>query len=93
VPYVYMLRCRDGSLYTGAAKNVDRRVLEHQAGTASKYTRSRRPVILAWVHRTRTWSRALRVEHQIKQLPRSQKLELLAGGIAGRSRMLKRLLR
>jgi putative endonuclease len=92
MPYVYILRCCDGSLYTGAAKDVERRVVEHQAGTASKYTRSRRPLTLAWFHRTRTWSRALQVEYQIKQLPRSQKLALLADS-TGRSRMRKRLLR
>ena len=93
MPYVYILRCCDGSLYTGAAKNVGRRVVQHQAGTASKYTRSRRPLTLAWFCLTRTWSRALQVERQIKQLPRSQKLALLAAGPVGRSRVLRSLLR
>jgi putative endonuclease len=77
MPYVYILRCCDGTLYTGAALSVDRRVEQHQAGTASKYTRSRRPLTLAWVRRVKTWSRALRLEHQIKRLSRSEKLALV----------------
>ena len=48
MPYVYILRCRDGSLYTGAAKSVARRLGQHQAGRASRYTRARLPVELAW---------------------------------------------
>jgi putative endonuclease len=79
MPFVYILRCRDGSLYAGAAKDVGRRVAEHQAGTASRYTRARRPVTLEWSRRVRTWSRALRLEWRIKQLSRSEKLALVAG--------------
>jgi putative endonuclease len=79
VPFVYILRCRDGSLYTGAARDVARRLLEHQAGTASKYTRSRRPVTLAWSVRVRDWPRALRLEWRIKRLDRKEKLALVAG--------------
>ena len=78
-PFVYILRCREGSLYTGAAKDVVSRLAEHQAGTASKYTRSRRPVKLVWSRRVRTWRRALQVEWRIKQLSRAQKLALVAG--------------
>jgi putative endonuclease len=77
VPYVYILRCRDGSLYTGAAKSVARRVTQHQAGRASRYTRARLPVELAWSRRVRTWPRALREEHRIKQLSRTEKLALI----------------
>jgi putative endonuclease len=77
MPYVYMLSCCDGSLYTGAAMNVRRRVGEHQAGTASRYTRSRRPLTLVWSRRVRTWSRALQVEYQIKRLSRLEKLALV----------------
>ena len=79
MPFVYILRCRDGSLYTGAARDVARRLLEHQAGTASKYTRSRRPVTLAWSVRVRDWPRALRLEWRIKRLDRKEKLALVAG--------------
>jgi len=77
--HVYILQCRDGSLYTGAAKDLDRRVGEHQAGSASKYTRARRPVTLVWARRVRSWPRALQLEYRIKQLDRSQKMALVAG--------------
>ena len=77
--HVYILRCRDGSLYTGVAKDLERRVGEHQAGSASKYTRARRPVVLVWSRSVRTWPRALRLEYRIKQLDRSEKLALVEG--------------
>lgn len=77
MPFVYMLRCRDGSLYTGATMSLPRRLAQHNAGTASRYTRSRLPVELVWSSRVKTWSEALRAEHRIKGLPRGRKLELL----------------
>jgi putative endonuclease len=80
LPFVYMLRCRDGSLYTGAAKDLRLRVRRHQAGTASRYTRARLPVTLAWSRRVRTWSAALREEHRIKKLKRPEKEALVAAG-------------
>ena len=52
---------------------------KHEAGTASRYTRSRRPVALAWSRRVRTWGRALREEHRIKKLKRRDKQKLVAG--------------
>jgi putative endonuclease len=76
MPFVYMLRCSDGSLYTGAAKNLVRRYAEHSTGRASRYTRARRPVVLVWSRRVRSWSLALREEHRIKQLPRAAKQAL-----------------
>jgi putative endonuclease len=75
-----MLRCRDGSFYTGAARDLEARVRKHAAGTASRYTRSRRPVTLAWSRRVRTWSAALREEHRIKKLKRRDKEALVAAG-------------
>ena len=81
-----MLRCRDGSLYTGAAKHLGRRVLQHERGTASRYTRSRRPVQLAWSRRVATWSRALRLEILIKRLARPEKEALAGGRVACRLR-------
>jgi putative endonuclease len=80
VPYVYLLRCRDGSLYAGAAVDLERRLGEHRAGRASRYTRSRLPVELAWSREVATWSEALRDEHRIKGLSRSAKEALIAGG-------------
>lgn len=80
VNVVYILRCADGSLYTGAAKDLPRRIAQHEAGLASRYTRSRLPVTLVWSRRERTWGRALQAEYWIKQLPRPAKDELVAGG-------------
>jgi putative endonuclease len=80
---VYILRCRDASLYTGAAKDLRARVRKHEAGTASRYTRARRPVVLVWSRRVRTWARALREEHRIKQLSRRAKEALVAAGSGG----------
>jgi predicted GIY-YIG superfamily endonuclease len=76
VAFVYLLRCSDGSLYCGWATDVSRRLAEHQAGKASRYTRSRRPVELAWSKRMRSRSEALREEARIKRLPRAKKLLL-----------------
>ena len=76
-----MLRCRDGSLYTGSAKSVVARVRKHELGRASRYTRARLPVTLVWWRRVRTWSKALREEYRIKQLRRADK-EALVGGHA-----------
>jgi predicted GIY-YIG superfamily endonuclease len=77
MPFVYILRCADGSLYTGIAKDVGRRLAEHAAGRASRYTRARLPVALAWHRRVRTWRRALKDESRIKRLPRAAKLEIV----------------
>ena len=74
-----MLSCRDGSFYAGAAKDLGARVRQHEVGTASRYTRARRPVRLVWSRRVRTWSHALRSEHRLKQLSRSEKEALVAG--------------
>jgi predicted GIY-YIG superfamily endonuclease len=79
MPFVYILRCRDGSFYAGAAKDLAARIRKHQAGTASRYTRARRPVALVWSRRVRTWSRALREERRIKTLKRRDKEALVAG--------------
>jgi len=79
MPFVYILRCRDGSFYTGAAKDLVARVRRHEAGRASRYTRARRPVTLVWSRRVRTWGAALREELRIKRLRRSEKETLVAG--------------
>jgi putative endonuclease len=79
VPYVYILRCHDGTLYTGAAKSLEARLALHQAGRASRYTRARRPVVIVWSKRCRTWNRCLREEYRIKQLTRAEKHALIGG--------------
>ena len=79
MPFVYLLRCRDGSLYAGAATDLARRLREHAAGRASRYTRARLPVELAWSVEVATWGDALREEARIKRLPRRDKLALVRG--------------
>jgi putative endonuclease len=74
---VYLLRCRDGSLYTGWTVDLERRLARHQAGTASRYTASRRPVELALALPMGDRSAARREEARIKRLPRAGKLALM----------------
>ena len=76
MPYVYLLRCGDDSLYCGWTTDLDRRLAAHCAGTASRYTRSRLPVELAAAIPVPDRSAALREEARIKRLPRAAKLQL-----------------
>lgn len=73
---VYLLRCRDGSLYTGITNDLSRRLASHRRGTASAYTRSRRPVALAYHEIVRDRSSALKREAAIRRLSRAAKLAL-----------------
>jgi putative endonuclease len=75
--WVYILRCADGTLYTGITTDPAGRVRRHNAGTASRYTRSRRPVKLAYREPRPDRSTALRREAAIKKLSRPQKLALI----------------
>ncbi len=75
--WVYMLRCRDGSLYTGATNDLPARLDRHNAGKGGAYTRSRRPVRLVWLERAANRSRALRREAELKRLTREEKLMLV----------------
>jgi putative endonuclease len=77
--WVYMLRCRDGSLYTGWTNDLTKRLATHAAGNASRYTASRLPVELAFALSMPDRSAAMREEMRIKSLPRPQKLALIAG--------------
>lgn len=76
--YVYILRCRDGSLYTGWTDDLERRLLAHSAGKASKYTRSRLPVRLAAWFALRDAASARSLEARFKGLTRRQKLDAIA---------------
>lgn len=75
--YVYVLKCSDGTYYTGYTTNVDRRVAEHNAGTGAKYTRGRCPVRLVHVESYETQSAAMQREYAIKQLRRRAKEQLV----------------
>ena len=76
--WVYIARCADGSLYTGITTDLDRRLGQHNAGTASKYTRCRRPVVLVYREHYPTRGHALAREAAIKALSRQSK-EALVG--------------
>jgi len=78
MPFVYILRCGDGTLYTGAAKDLARRLAAHAAGKAARYTRGRLPVALAWSAEAASWGAALSEERRIKGLTRARKLALIA---------------
>ena len=75
--FVYILRCADGTFYTGITKDVKRRCQQHNAGTASRYTRSRRPTKLVWHEPQPTQSSALKREAAIKEMPRKDKLAMI----------------
>lgn len=73
---VYLLRCRDGSLYTGITNDLSQRLASHQSGKASAYTRARRPVTLVYQEVVRDRGRALQREAAIRRLSRAEKLAL-----------------
>jgi predicted GIY-YIG superfamily endonuclease len=79
VAFLYILRCGDGSLYTGITLDLERRVAQHGTGRASRYTRSRLPVALVWWRELDSWSDALREEVRIKRLNRAAKEALVSG--------------
>lgn len=78
--FVYILECRDGSFYTGVTNNLERRQHEHNEGTASKYTRSRRPVMLRYQEPCGSRSQALIRECSLRLLSRKEKEELVKRG-------------
>lgn len=75
--YTYIVKCRDGSLYTGWTTDLERRIKEHNSGKGAKYTKSRRPVTLAYYETFDTKEEAMKREYAIKRLRRGDKLKLL----------------
>ena len=75
---LYLVKCADGTLYTGITNDLRRRIDQHNSGTASRYTRSRRPVELAHRESCRDKSGALKKEHRIKSLSRKAKEAYIA---------------
>ena len=78
--YVYIVRCRDGSLYTGIATDVERRMADHLANKGAKYLRGRGPLKLVFTKKVGKKGRALKVEHRVKRLPRHKKEALVKTG-------------
>lgn len=81
MPFVYMLECRDGSLYTGWTVDLEARLAAHNNGVGARYTRSRRPVRLVYWETVADRSAALRREAALRRLPRAAKWALAKGGV------------
>lgn len=75
--YVYMLKCADGSIYTGWTNDLEKRLRAHNAGEGARYTKSRRPVELVYYETFPEKSQALKREYALKQLKRGEKLKLI----------------
>jgi putative endonuclease len=76
--YVYILKCNDGTFYTGVTNNLDKRVEAHNTKkTGAKYTKSRRPVILVYQKRHKDRSRAQQSEYKVRNLTRDEKILLI----------------
>ena len=80
--YMYILRCGDGTFYTGWTNDLPRRLEAHRAGRGSKYTRAHQPVELVYYEAFPTKQEAMRREWAVKQLSRAKKMELIAQGIS-----------
>lgn len=77
--YTYILRCRDGTLYTGWTNDIEKRLRAHNAGTGAKYTRPRRPVKLVYCEEFETKAEAMKLECAIKRMRKEEKEKLAAG--------------
>ncbi|MEC8109708.1 MAG: GIY-YIG nuclease family protein [Pseudomonadota bacterium] len=76
--HVYIIECNDGSFYTGITNDLDKRIIAHNSGYASKYTSSRRPVRLRYIESAPDRSHASQREYAIKSLTKSAKIDLIA---------------
>jgi putative endonuclease len=83
VPYIYIVQCNDGSLYTGWTTDVERRVKAHNAGRGAKYTKLHRPVNLVYFEELPTRGAAMKREAVIKTWPRARKLKLIQDQLIG----------
>ena len=75
--YTYILKCKDGSLYTGWTNDLEQRVAAHNTGKGAKYTKARRPVELVYFEEFETKEQAMKREYAIKQMARKDKFELV----------------
>lgn len=75
--YTYILKCSDGSLYTGWTNDLNKRISDHNAGKGAKYTKARRPVELAYYETFLTKEEAMKREYAIKQMSRRMKLAII----------------
>ncbi len=75
--YTYIVACQDGTFYTGWTNDLEKRICDHNAGKGAKYTKSRRPVVLAYYEEYETKEEAMRREYAIKQMSRQEKEKLV----------------
>lgn len=75
--YTYIVQCSDGSLYTGWTNDLEKRIKAHNAGKGAKYTKSRRPVVLAYYEEFSTKEEAMHREWEIKRMSRQQKMKMI----------------
>ncbi|NLI92464.1 MAG: GIY-YIG nuclease family protein [Peptococcaceae bacterium] len=75
--FVYIVECKDGTLYTGWTIDIDKRLSEHNQGKGAKYTRSRYPVVLKYLEKLESKQQACRREYRIKQMTRAEKIALI----------------
>ena len=81
--YTYIVRCSDGTLYTGWTNNLEKRIKDHNDGRGAKYTKPRRPVALEYYEEFRTKEEAMRREWEIKRMSRGDKLSIVMAGQPG----------
>ena len=75
--YTYIVKCSDGSLYTGWTNNLEKRIKDHNAGRGAKYTKARRPVVRVYKEEFPTKQEAMKREWEIKRLSRKEKLSMI----------------
>lgn len=78
--YTYIVKCSDGSLYTGWTNDLEKRIKAHNDGKGAKYTKSRRPVVLAYYEEFQSKEEAMRREWEIKQMSRKKKMRMISEG-------------
>ena len=83
---VYMVECSDKSIYTGIAKDIEKRLKQHSKGIGSKYVRARLPITLQWSSESMDLSQALKMEHQIKSWSKDKKEQWINAYLDGYER-------
>lgn len=84
--FVYIVKCKDNTLYTGITNDLISRIQAHNKAKGAKYTRARMPVKLVFSKKVASRPKALKLEYQIKQLSRTEKLNMIKGAISSRLR-------
>lgn len=89
--FVYILKCKDGTLYTGITTDLDRRLSEHKSGKGAKYTRGKKAGVIVYSERKRNRSTASKREAEIKSWKRDMKISLISGTLTAWKKKKKRI--